>query len=64
MRINQEIAETENDKYAIHSFIPQGTGISFIDAALAGDTLLQSKPERESDKQQLTFSRLVLEMVS
>jgi hypothetical protein len=60
-RINHDGAETpESDHYAIHSFLPQGTGISFIDAALARESLLQSK----LSQQQKSLSRLVLELVS
>jgi len=66
-RINHDGAETpENDEYAIHSFLPQGTGISFIDAALARESLLQSKLSRSDSgkkQQQKTLSRLVLELV-
>ena len=66
-RINHDSAETpESDQYAIHSFLPQGTGISFIDAALARESLLQSKLSgSDSDKkqQQTSLSRLVLELV-
>ena len=69
MRINSETAETENDRYAIHSFIPQGTGISFIDEVLARDSSLlryNNKPAQDDNdkKEQKTKSRLVLELVS
>jgi len=67
MRINHGSADTsESDQSAIHSFLPQGTGISFIDAALGRQSLLQSKLSGlESDKQQhqKSLSRLVLELV-
>mmetsp|Transcript_19671 Transcript_19671/g.34585 ORF Transcript_19671/g.34585 Transcript_19671/m.34585 type:complete len:291 (+) Transcript_19671:65-937(+) len=65
MRINQDGVETGSDQLAIHSFLPQGTGISFIDAVLARGSLLQSKLALENAmKQQQTLSRLVLELVS
>eukprot|EP00581_Thalassiosira_minuscula_P006291 CAMPEP_0183747640 /NCGR_PEP_ID=MMETSP0737-20130205/67369_1 /TAXON_ID=385413 /ORGANISM="Thalassiosira miniscula, Strain CCMP1093" /LENGTH=371 /DNA_ID=CAMNT_0025983355 /DNA_START=80 /DNA_END=1192 /DNA_ORIENTATION=- len=61
--INQESMETRNDPLAIQSFVPQGTGISFIDAVLARDSHLQSKSGSESiRKQTQTASRLVLEL--
>jgi len=65
MKINQDSAETKGDQLAIHSFIPQGTGISFIDEVLARVSLSQSKSASENDKQlqqQYTSSRLVLEL--
>ncbi len=66
--INHDGAKTsENEQCAIHSFLPQGTGISFIDAALGRESLLQSKLSvSDSDKkqQQKSLSRLVLELVS
>ena len=57
----------EGDQLAMHSFLPRGTGISFIDAALTRDsTLLHSKSMSDvaDSTQQQTLSRLVLELVS
>ena len=46
---------SEDDHIAIHSFLPQGTGISFIDAVLGRESLIQSRQQKSS-------SRLVLEV--
>jgi len=63
-RINQDGGTSgSSDQLAIHSFLPQGTGISFIDAVLARDSLLRCKPASgNSTKEQQTSSRLVLEL--
>ena len=66
---HERSAETpDSDQCAILSFLPHGTGISFIDAALNRESLLQSKLSMsgsESDRlqQQKSSSRLVLELV-
>ena len=64
-KINADCAqETESDAFAINSFIPQGLGISFIDAILGKESIPQQQQSKgESDKQQHTESRLVLELV-
>ena len=66
MQINQDCSiETESDQYAVHSFIPQGIGISFIDAVLESSVVQQQQQQQtksESDKEK-TLSRLVLELV-
>jgi len=65
-KINADCAqETESDAFAINSFIPQGLGISFIDAILGKDSIVTSQQQQskaESD-QQHTESRMVLELV-
>ena len=68
-QINQDcILESESDLFAIHSFIPQGIGISFIDAILASKKELQHQQQHQQSKaaenEQQTMSRLVLELVS
>ena len=67
-KINADCAqETESDAFAINSFIPQGLGISFIDAILGKESVItpqqQQQSKGESDKQQHTESRMVLELV-
>ena len=69
MQINQDCGiETESDQYAVHSFIPQGIGISFIDAVLESSIFQQQQQQQqhqtksESVKEK-TLSRLVLELV-
>ena len=68
MHINQDcVTETESDQFAVHSFIPQGIGISFIDAVLESSVVheqqqQQQQTKSESDKEK-TLSRLVLELV-
>ena len=67
-KINADCAqETESDAFAINSFIPQGLGISFIDAILGKESVIMPQQKQqskaESDKQQHTESRLVLELV-
>ena len=67
MHINQDcVTETESDQFAVHSFIPQGIGISFIDAVLESSVVQQQQQQQqaksESDKEK-TLSRLVLELV-
>ena len=68
-KINADCAqETESDAFAINSFIPQGLGISFIDAILGKESIVtpqqQQQSKAESDKQQQhTESRMVLELV-
>lgn len=66
-QINQDcILESESDLFAIHSFIPQGIGISFIDATLASKKELQHQQQQQQSKaaenEQQTMSRLVLEL--
>ena len=69
-QINQDcILESESDLFAIHSFIPQGIGISFIDAILASKKELQHQQQHQqqskaAENEQQTMSRLVLELVS
>ncbi|KAL7541187.1 hypothetical protein ACHAXR_012939 [Thalassiosira sp. AJA248-18] len=67
MRTDQACGENVRTfQTEIHSFLPQGTGISFIDAVLARDSLLQPKSSTGMDnaitRQQQTLSRLVLEL--
>mmetsp|Transcript_16313 Transcript_16313/g.29482 ORF Transcript_16313/g.29482 Transcript_16313/m.29482 type:complete len:502 (+) Transcript_16313:1-1506(+) len=63
-RINQDGGDPgSSDQRAVHSFLPQGTGISFIDDVLARDSLSRCKPASgNSTKEQQTSSRLVLEL--
>ena len=65
-QINQDcILESESDLFAIHSFIPQGIGISFIDAILASKKELQHQQQsKAAENEQQTMSRVVLELVS
>ncbi|KAL9181144.1 hypothetical protein ACHAXT_009949 [Thalassiosira profunda] len=61
--INRDCAETEKDRMAMNALLPMGTGISFLDAVLGRESLLQSKSAGEKNaKEQKTLSRLVLEM--
>jgi len=67
-KINADCAqETESEAFAINSFIPQGLGISFIDAILGKESLAMSQQQQQQSKgesdQQHTESRLVLELV-
>ncbi|KAL3766659.1 hypothetical protein ACHAWU_003415 [Discostella pseudostelligera] len=70
MRIKQEISDATSHRRIVHSFLPQGTGISFIDAVLGRESLLTpptsksallecKKKEQAADQ---TTSRLALEL--
>lgn len=63
LQINQVSRETTgHDHSVIHSLLPEGTRISFLDAVLTRASL-QSKPVRESyGNEELDFFRLVLEL--
>jgi hypothetical protein len=73
LRIKQETIDTERNRMVIQSFLPQGTGIPFIDAVLGGESLLvtttPSKPallertKKEHPTRYKSTSRLVLELV-
>lgn len=72
LRIKQERNDTGNNRMVIESFLPQGTGISFIDTVLRGESLLSITPsksallERENKVHTTrchTTSRLVMELV-
>jgi len=65
LQINRASRETTgHDHSVIHSLLPEGTRISFLDAVLTRASL-QSKPVRESyGNEELDFFRLVLELVS
>jgi hypothetical protein len=65
---DSSVETPDSDECAVLSFLPHGTGISFIDAALCRESLLRSKLSMsgsESDKlqQQKSSSHLVLELV-
>lgn len=65
LRIKQESIDTESNRMVIQSFLPRGTGISFIDAAL----LLKCETKEDqhhttASRYSTTTSRLVLELVS
>ncbi|KAL7551292.1 hypothetical protein ACHAWF_014474 [Thalassiosira exigua] len=60
---DQESTECESDHMAMNSFLPRGTGISFIDEALSRNSTIQTKLAPESSlKQRHTSSSLVLEV--
>ncbi len=72
LRIKQENIVTESNRMLIQSFLPQGTGIPFIDAVLCGESLVtttSSKPaplERTKEEYTTLYQttpRLVLELV-
>ncbi len=68
LRIKQETIDTESNRMAIQSFLPQGTGIPFIDAVLGSESLQTTPAPLERTKEECTTryqttSRLVLELV-
>lgn len=59
--MKEQVSE-DVDHIALYSFLPQGTGISFIDAVLGRESLLQTRQRQQQKTTTSSLSGIVLEI--